>query len=165
MLLIINHKANLTYKEIIDYEKNIRKLDLIIIPSLCYLPIFKKGKYKLGSQDISVFKETNRTGEINGAQLKSLNVKYCLIGHSDRREYNKEESKCILEKFKRCNENNIIPLYCIGETSNNYKDELEKQIDLIFSNSSFNELLIIYEPKYNKYKCKSNKCRDNYKRD
>ena len=73
-MIVINHKSNLNIDEIIEYEKNIRDLDIIIMPTLCYLPIFKNGSYKLGSQDISEFKEKARTGEINGEQLKSMNV-------------------------------------------------------------------------------------------
>ena len=86
MLLIVNHKANIGYKEIIKYEKQIRKMNLIILPTLCYLNIFKKGKYILGAQDISRFEEGNRTGEINANQLKELKVKYVLVGHIDRVE-------------------------------------------------------------------------------
>jgi len=150
MLLIVNHKANINYEDIIKYEKRLRKLDLIVLPSHCYLPIFKKGKYKLGSQDISSFKEKNRTGELNGEQLQSLNIKYSLIGHSDRRIYNKEKDEILLNKLHRCYENNIVPIYCIGnivEDSN--EDELKKQIDLYYENFTNENVIIAYEPKEN----------------
>ena len=101
-MIIINHKSNLNIEEIIEYEKNIREMDVIIMPTLCYLPIFKGGKYKLGSQDISEFKEKARTGEINGDQLKSMNVKYNMIGHSERRRYNEESDETMTIKFQNC---------------------------------------------------------------
>ena len=129
MILILNNKANLTLKEVKNYERKIRKYNLIVLPTACYLPIFQKGKYILGSQDVSEFEEKNRTGEINVKQLKSLNVKYSLIGHSERRIYNKETDKIILNKINRCFENNITPLYCIGESNTETKeDELKKQL-------------------------------------
>ena len=147
MILILNNKANLTLEEIKYYEKKLRKYKVIVCPSMCYLPLFQKGKYFLGSQDISEFKEENRTGEINGKQLKSLNVKYCLIGHSERRLYNKETNDTLLNKLIRCFENNIVPLYCIGETNNENKElELKQELDLILNNFKDKEIYIIYEP-------------------
>ena len=45
MQLIFNHKSNLTYNEIIKYEKKLRKYNVIVLPSTCFLPFFNKGKY------------------------------------------------------------------------------------------------------------------------
>lgn len=147
MILILNNKANLTLEEIKYYEKKLRKYNVIVCPSMCYLPLFQKGKYFLGSQDISEFVEENRTGEINGKQLKSLNVKYCLIGHSERRIYNKETNDILLNKIIRCFENNIVPLYCIGESNNENKElEIKRELDLILDNFKDKEIYIIYEP-------------------
>lgn len=147
MILILNNKANLTLEEIKKYEKKLRKYNLIVLPTTCYLPLFQKGKYILGSQDISEFVEENRTGEINGKQLQSLNVKYCLIGHSERRIYNKETNDTLLNKLIRCFENNIVPLYCIGESNNENKElELKQDLDLILDNFKNKEIYIVYEP-------------------
>ena len=137
-MIVINHKSNLNIEEITEYEKKIRELDIIIMPTLCYLPLFKNGKYRLGSQDISEFKEKARTGEINGEQLKSMNVLYNLIGHSERRMYNGETNETMLIKFNNCKENNIIPIYCIGR-------DIENEIDLAFKSNN-EEIIIAYEP-------------------
>ena len=137
-MIVINHKSNLNINEIIEYEKNIRDLDIIIMPTLCYLPLFKTGKYKLGSQDISEFKEKARTGEINGEQLKSMNVLYNLIGHSERRTYNGESDDTMLIKFNNCKLNNITPIYCIGAN-------VESEIDLAFKTDN-KEIIFAYEP-------------------
>ena len=147
MILILNNKANLSLEEIKYYEKKLRKYKVIVCPSMCYLPLFQKGKYLLGSQDISEFEEENRTGEVNGKQLKSLNVKYCLIGHSERRIYNKETNETLLNKIIRCFENNIVPLYCIGESNIENKEiELRQELDLVLNNFKEKELYIVYEP-------------------
>lgn len=137
-MIIINHKSNLNINEIIEYEKQIRDMDIIIMPTLCYLPLFQKGIYKLGSQDISEFKEKARTGEINGEQLKSMNVLYNLIGHSERRRYNEESDETMLIKFNNCKQNNIIPIYCIGAN-------VESEIDLAFKTNN-EEIIFAYEP-------------------
>ena len=144
MQLIFNHKANLTYNEVIKYEKKLRKYNVIVLPTTCYLSLFKKGKYILGSQDISEFEEKNRTGEINGEQLKSLNVEYVLIGHTERRQYNSETEITIKNKLKRAISSNITPLYCIGEKDNT--SEVNKQIDLYFNNVFKEKNYIVYEP-------------------
>lgn len=150
MLLIVNHKANIGYKEIIKYEKQIRKMNLIILPTLCYLNIFKKGKYILGAQDISRFEEGNRTGEINANQLKELKVKYVLVGHIDRVEYNYETKKIIKDKLNRCKEKELNPLYCIGETKEDYTEEIVKDIDMYFDvYKDAKECIFVYEPKKN----------------
>lgn len=144
MQLIFNHKSNLTYNEIIKYEKKLRKYNVIVLPTTCYLSLFKKGKYILGSQDISEFEEKNRTGEINGEQLKSLNVEYVLIGHTERRQYNLETEKTIKNKLERAISSNIAPLYCIGEKNN--IGEVNEQIDLYFNNVVKEKNYIVYEP-------------------
>lgn len=147
MILILNNKANLNLKEIKAYEKKIRKLNVIILPTSCYLSIFKKGKYILGAQDISEFKKTNRTGEINAKQLENLSVKYCLIGHSERKIYKNETNEIIINKIHRCLENNIIPIYCVGEIKNHEnKDELKEQLDLILNITKDKQIIIAYEP-------------------
>ena len=144
MILILNHKANFNYNEIKDYEKKLRKYKVIVMPSACYLSLFKKGNYILGSQDISEFKENNRTGEINGKQLNSLNVKYTLIGHADRKKYNNETKTILIEKANQCIKNNIIPLYCVGEE--NDLNEVYNQIDDYLDEIKIDRTYIIYEP-------------------
>lgn len=147
MLVVLNHKSNLTYKEIIEYEQKIKNLDVIVLPSICYMSLFNNGNYVLGSQDISEFKENSRTGEINGLQLRSLGVKYCLIGHSERRMYNKESNETMLIKLNNCFENDIIPVYCIGEAPNeNKKEILSKEIDLVLKHYNNKEIIFAYEP-------------------
>lgn len=146
MILILNNKANLDYKEIKKYEKNLRKYNVIVLPSYCFLPLFQKGKYILGSQDISEFEETRRTGEINGKQLKSMNVLFSLIGHSERRIFNKEDNKTIVKKLERCFENNITPLYCITEINNKSFDDLINQIDLVENRFNNKNIIYVYEP-------------------
>ena len=142
MLILVNHKANLKYNEVIEYEKKIRDLNIIIFPTLSYLPVFQKGNYTLGAQDISEFIEKEKTGEINGEQLKSLNVKYVLVGHRDRRIYKKEKLNTLISKVKNCIKYNITPIYFIGT---NYENDLY-EINEILKVIENNEILLIYEP-------------------
>ncbi len=146
MKLFINHKSNLSLNDIKIYEKKIRNLNIIIMPSLCYLSNFQKGKYILGSQDISKY-DDNISGEVNGRQLKSLKVKYCLIGHSDNRILKKETKNTILKKIDNCYKNDILPIYCVGSELD-LKNTLDDIGDIIkYSNNK--KIIIAYEPKAN----------------
>lgn len=149
MLVIINHKTNFLYENIKSYEKKLRKYDVIILPSACYLPLFKKGKYILGAQDISSYDDLVKTGEITGKELKSLNTSYVLIGHSERRIYNNETNDILKQKIKNAQNNNIIPLYCIGDENKDNFEVLKNQLDLFIENYKGNIYYIIYEPIYN----------------
>ena len=149
MLVIINHKTNFLYENIKSYEKKLRKYDVIVLPSTCYLPLFKKGKYILGAQDISSYDDLVKTGEVTGKELKSLNTSYVLIGHSERRIYNNEIDDILKQKIKNAQNNNIIPLYCIGDENKENFEVLKNQIDLFIENYKGNIYYIIYEPIYN----------------
>ena len=78
------------------------------------------------------------TGEISVEMLKEAGVKYCIIGHSERRRYNEESNETMKIKFNNCYENNIIPIYCIGAN-------IEHEIDVAF-NSVHDDIIFAYEP-------------------
>ena len=151
MKVVLNHKSNLTYTEIIDYYNKIKDFfpddNLIVCPSTCYLPIFKN--VTLGSQDISSYKMGSYTGEVSGEALKSLGVKYVFINHSERRHFKNETLVDVKEKLKRAKENNLIPILCVGEEKDeNTIEVLSNDLDYLLSDLSFDELYISYEPCY-----------------
>ena len=143
MIIIINHKNNLNLNEIKKYERKLRKYKVIVLPTTSYLALFQKGNYILGAQDISGFDNKSITGEVSGKQLKSLNVKYCLIGHNDRIHYLKENKKIISEKANQCVKNNIIPLCSIN---NEAIDKIKEDIDFYLKELNIKKGYIIYEP-------------------
>src|SRR5215510_13904756 len=55
------------------------------------------------------------TGEVSVEMLHSLNINYCVIGHSERREYFNESNAMLADKVNLCLENFIIPIFCCGE--------------------------------------------------
>ena len=55
------------------------------------------------------------TGEVSPVMLKSIGVKYVILGHSERREYFHETNEFINEKVKAVLENGMTPILCIGE--------------------------------------------------
>lgn len=55
------------------------------------------------------------TGEVSVDMLTSININYCLIGHSERREYFSESNQQLAEKVDRCLSKGITPIFCCGE--------------------------------------------------
>lgn len=158
MLVILNNKMNFTYKEALNYERklnNKKYVDKVVVcPSSLYLPIFQGENYSLGSQDVSRFSNGSYTGDISSEQLKSLNVSYCIVGHSERREYHKESNLEINTKINRLLNLKITPILCIGETSNernnnNFKEVIIKELEEGLKNLTNNQVenvIIAYEP-------------------
>lgn len=158
--LVCNLKANKIYDEIIEYEKELKKIsinneiELIVCPSTLFLYMFKSDNYKLGTQDISMYNIGPHTGENTAEQLSSLGVKYALIGHSERRKLFKEEENIIIEKIKKAYHSHIKPIYFVGETEEEKKKELaetilEKQIINILNevpDYKREKMIIVYEP-------------------
>lgn len=72
--------------------------------------------YHVAAQNCSDKKSGAFTGEVSAEMLHSIGVNYCIIGHSERREYFFENSQVLADKVNRCLENNITPIFCCGES-------------------------------------------------
>lgn len=92
---------------------------IICSPSL-YLPSLvaqaKESMVKIGAQTMHEAKEGAFTGEISPAMLKSVNVDYVVLGHSERREYYNETDETVNAKTKAAFEYGLTPIVCVGET-------------------------------------------------
>lgn len=94
------------------------------------------------------------TGEISAEMLKSLDIKYCVVGHSERREYFNETNPQLAEKINLLLKNNITPIFCCGEPLSVREQEgqnayVEKQIEeslFHLSSDELSGLVIAYEP-------------------
>lgn len=71
--------------------------------------------YAVAAQNCHHQKNGAFTGEVSAEMLHSMNIKYCVIGHSERREYNAESNAMLAEKVNLCLENFITPVFCCGE--------------------------------------------------
>ena len=133
------------------------KIELVIFPPALYLSEFSNmaeaSKYQWGAQNIYSEAKGAYTGEISADMLKDFNAQYVLIGHSERRHIFKEDEKLIAKKFHIAKEYGMIPVICIGETFEQYKnhqtqDVLKKQLKSLKINDafSFEKSIIAYEP-------------------
>jgi triosephosphate isomerase len=94
------------------------------------------------------------TGEVSATMLASLNVPYCLVGHSERREYNAETNAILSDKLVRCVEQGLKPIFCCGEplavrdqgTQNDFvTTQLEESL-FVLTNEQIKDAVIAYEP-------------------
>lgn len=137
MILALNNKCNLDKDEFIKYLNELNTIEttstLILCPSTINIPMFDSKKILLGAQNVSKAEQGPHTGDVNAKQLSSYNVKYCIVGHSERRTEHNETNKEINKKIKRLQREKIIPILCIGETleerrNKTYKRVISKQI-------------------------------------
>lgn len=152
-LIVCNLKTYLNKEEFDSYIDSIKDLDLsnvVICPSFIYLDSLYKKNIVIASQDVSVYKNKNHTGEITASQLKSIGVKYSIVGHSERCETN----VLISRKINNLLEEGITPILCIGETledrkDNTYKEKIESKLKEILNNinnKNISKIIIAYEP-------------------
>ena len=137
----------------LNIDKSTKKCVAICAPYiyLNYLDV-KRNDFYLGAQDCSCFEEGAYTGEVSAKMLNEVGVNFCIVGHSERRQYFNESNIIVKQKAIRLIENNIIPIICIGETldeknnnktQNVLKNQLEESVPE--SSNQFNTI-IAYEP-------------------
>lgn len=158
MILALNNKCNLDKDEFIKYLNELNTIEttstLILCPSTINIPMFDSKKILLGAQNVSKAEQGPHTGDVNAKQLSSYNVKYCIVGHSERRTEHNETNKEINKKIKRLQREKIIPILCIGETleerrNKTYKRVISKQIrECLINIGNIDDIIIAYEPVY-----------------
>lgn len=149
MILVLNLKMNLSKDNIVSYEKLIHDKEVIVLPQYPYMLFFTRGKYSLGSQDVSKYSKGSYTGEVCAKGLKKLGAKYALVGHSERKEYFGETIKDFRMKIENINENEMVPIYCVNQTEEEYFNDkelkgIEEQLNAIPEFTKY--IIIAYEP-------------------
>ncbi|MBF2051384.1 MAG: triose-phosphate isomerase [Leptolyngbya sp. IPPAS B-1204] len=73
-------------------------------------------RVRLGAQNVHWEAEGAYTGEISGPMLAELNVRYVVIGHSERRQYFGETDATVNLRLKAAQKHGLIPILCVGES-------------------------------------------------
>lgn len=116
--------------------------------------ILKDTPVELGAQNMHPETEGAFTGEISPLMLKDVNCRYVILGHSERRQYFKEDDDFINEKVKTALKYSLVPIVCVGETldqreAKQQHEVVKSQFDLSLKDITKDEimkLLIAYEP-------------------
>jgi triosephosphate isomerase len=115
---------------------------------------FKGTKIELGAQNMHFADEGAFTGEVSADMLKEIGVDYCIIGHSERRQYFNETDETVNKKVAKAFSAGIRPILCIGEVleerdANKEFDVVKKQLTgalVGISAELAKKLVIAYEP-------------------
>lgn len=144
--------------EMVNSERN-NEAEVVLIPPFTHLTTVKNliGSSKsisLGAQNCSNENSGAYTGEISVTMLKSVGVKYVVIGHSERREYFNETDAMLAEKVNRTLAAELTPIFCCGEAlqtreANKHEAFVSDQVEASLFHLSAEELkkvVIAYEP-------------------
>ena len=152
MIFVANYKMNgdkSFYKKVNKIFNKLKVEDTIVLcPPFVYMPFFKlKSKnIHLGAQDVAQNANKKSTGQLNATMLREFDAKYCVVGHSERREIG-ETDEIVANKVKHCQEQNIIPIICVGEKTKSAKLEvLVEQVKIALSKAENQEVVFAYEP-------------------
>jgi triosephosphate isomerase (TIM) len=132
-------------------------VEVVIAPSLLSVPgavqATQDSDIKISVQNISERDLGAFTGETGIEQLFGFNIKYAIVGHSERRQYFGETDDLVNKKTKKLLKSNITPIVCIGETlaeeeGGETKEVLSSQIELAFEGVDLKQdkIILAYEP-------------------
>ncbi len=131
---------------------------MIICPPFPYLEMctdYSNDSYfAVGAQNVSDQEKGAYTGEISAAMLQSLEVEYCIVGHSERRAYYGETDAIVARKVDQLLQHEIRPIVCCGEVIE--EREADQQFEVVrrqitdglfhLSAEQFGEVIVAYEP-------------------
>lgn len=123
-----NWKMNLSLLQANELIKALLEADLSIaenqqavfaVPFPYILPVKQlldgKANMLVAAQNCSALQNGAYTGEVSAEMLQSIDIKYVVIGHSERRQYNNEDNALLAEKVNIAMDHKVQPIFCCGE--------------------------------------------------
>lgn len=165
-LIVANWKMNFSVPEALKFLAALRR-EIKGVPDNCevvFCPPFtalypldgalEETPFKLGAQNMHWEEAGAFTGEISPLFLKDLNVKYVLLGHSERRQIFGETDLDVNKKLSTAIQQKLTPIVCVGETTKERNEGktfevLERQIKKTLDGqmkSELSEVVWAYEP-------------------
>ena len=159
-----NWKMNMLPNETIQFIEDLAPLvkdtEHEVILCVPYTDLFyalltaQNTNIKIGAQNMHFAESGAYTGEVSGKMLKSINVEYVIIGHSERRQYFNETDETVNKKVKAALENGLKPIVCVGETleqreAGKVEEIITNQTKLALdglTNEQVQNTIIAYEP-------------------
>ena len=137
---------------------NVKEMDIVVCPPFTALSEVAKAirdsNIDLGAQNMSEHNAGAYTGEIAAEMLKEFSVRYVILGHSERRQYQKESDELISKKARAAHAATLKPIVCVGETiAEREAGQMEKVLETQvrgslagLSKEQMVETIIAYEP-------------------
>src|SRR5512144_1142708 len=165
LIIAGNWKMNKTVAEALDLVRglkielgNVKEVDIVVCPPFTALSEVSKAildsNIRLGSQNMSEHNGGAYTGEIAAQMLKEFSVRYVILGHSERRQYQKESDALISKKALAVHTASLKPIVCVGETlAEREGGQTEKVLETQvrgslagLSKDQMSETILAYEP-------------------
>ena len=165
LIIAGNWKMNKTVAEALDLVSdlkrelaNVKEVDVVVCPPFTALSDVSKtildSNIRLGAQNMSENQGGAHTGEISVGMLKEFSVRYVILGHSERRQYQKESDELISKKAHAAFAAALKPIVCVGETLEERESgAMEKVLQTQVSGSlaglspdQMEETIVAYEP-------------------
>jgi triosephosphate isomerase len=165
LIIAGNWKMNKTVAEALDLVQGLKRdlagvkeVDIVVCPPFTALSEVSKvimdGNLRLGAQNMSEHNGGAFTGEIAAGMLKEFSVRYVILGHSERRMFQKESNELIAKKALAALAASIKPIICVGEllaereagqTEHIVSNQIRGSLEGI-SKQQMEEVIIAYEP-------------------
>jgi len=137
---------------------NVKEVDVVVCPPFTALESVSKAildsNIRLGAQNMSEHNFGAHTGETCAGMLKEFSVRYVILGHSERRQYQKEPDALIAKRALAAHGASLKPIVCVGETlAEREAVQMEKVLETQvrgslagLSSDQMLETIIAYEP-------------------
>ncbi len=106
-----------------------------------------------GAQDVSAHESGAYTGEVSASMLRDFGARYCIVGHSERRQYHGESDVLVAAKVQRALSAGITPIVCVGETqaereAGQTEAVVKRQLAAVIHTNGhcISEIVVAYEP-------------------
>lgn len=140
-----------------NLRENNHKCDVVICVPATHLTsisgIIDHDIIGLGAENCSEHEKGAYTGEISAGMIASTGATYCILGHSERRQYFGENNEQLAKKVRQALDNGLIPIFCVGEVleereNGTFIDVVKSQLEAVFTldKADFSKLIIAYEP-------------------
>jgi len=160
-----NWKMYKTVKESVDFVKQldekfkgIQDREIVVCPVSLSIPgvvdALRFSNIQVGSQDAHWENEGAYTGNVSPSMFKDIGIKYVILGHSEKRQYDAETDQRINRKLKNVLKNGLRAIVCVGETlaereGGRTEKVIETQLTGCFEGiglGDLTEIVIAYEP-------------------
>jgi triosephosphate isomerase (TIM) len=166
LIIAGNWKMNKTVAEALDLIRglkielaSVKEVDIVVCPPFTALSevskaILETKNIRLGAQNMSENNVGAFTGEIAAGMLKEFSVRYVILGHSERRQFQKESDALIAKKAAAAHAASLKPIVCVGETlAEREGNQMEQVLDTQTRGSlagltkeQMAETVVAYEP-------------------
>src|SRR6266581_5439165 len=165
LIIAGNWKMNKTVAEALDLVgdlklelANVKEVDIVVCPPYTALSEVSRAildsNIRLGAQNMSEHHVGAFTGEIAAVMLKEFSVRYVILGHSERRQHQKESDALIAKKTLAAHGASLKPIVCVGEMlADRESGQTEKVVETQVRGSlagltkeQMAETIVAYEP-------------------